>query len=116
MRPPARGQDNGAGASHPQGPHLQERGEAEGLLIAGHAGLLDVSQFPQSLPGSHHPPQRLLSQCQGQYGDWAWAGIYIQLSGCASENIVQELRESRGGRPGLSVLTSRLVSVDVKNY
>ena len=30
--------------------------------------------------------------------------------------IVQELCESRGGRPGLSVLTSPLVFVDVKNY
>ena len=30
--------------------------------------------------------------------------------------IVQLLCESRGGRPGLSVLTSLLVSVDVKNY
>ena len=30
--------------------------------------------------------------------------------------VVQELCESRGGRPGLSVLTSLLVSVDVKNY
>ena len=30
--------------------------------------------------------------------------------------IVQELCQSRGGRPGLSVLTSLLVSVDVKNY
>ena len=30
--------------------------------------------------------------------------------------IVQELCESRGGLPGLSVLTSLLVSVDVKNY
>ena len=29
-------------------------------------------------------------------------------------SIVQELCESRGGRPGLSVLTSLLVSVDVK--
>ena len=34
----------------------------------------------------------------------------------AQELIVQELCESRGGRPGLSVLTSRLVSVDVKIY
>ena len=32
------------------------------------------------------------------------------------EFIVQELCESRGGRPGLSVLTSLLVSVDVKIY
>ena len=30
--------------------------------------------------------------------------------------IVQELCESRGGRPGLAVLTSLLVSVDVKIY
>ena len=30
--------------------------------------------------------------------------------------IVQELCESRGGRPGLSVLTSLLLSVDVKQY
>ena len=33
-----------------------------------------------------------------------------------SNSIVQELCESRGGRPGLSVLTSLLVSVDVKIY
>ena len=32
------------------------------------------------------------------------------------DQIVQELCESRGGRPGLSVLTSLLVSVDVKIY
>ena len=32
------------------------------------------------------------------------------------DDIVQELCESRGGRPGLSVLTSLLVSVDVKIY
>ena len=31
-------------------------------------------------------------------------------------SIVQELCESRGGRPELSVLTNLLVSVDVKNY
>ena len=30
--------------------------------------------------------------------------------------IVQELCESRGGRPGLSVLTSFLASVDIKLY
>ena len=33
-----------------------------------------------------------------------------------SLHIVQELCESRGGHPGLSVLTSLLVSVDVKIY
>ena len=31
-------------------------------------------------------------------------------------HIVQELCENRGGRPGLSVLTNLLVSVDVKLY
>ena len=31
-------------------------------------------------------------------------------------SIVQELCESRDGRPGLSVLTSLLASVDVKMY
>ena len=30
--------------------------------------------------------------------------------------IVQELCESRGGRPGLTILTSLLVSMDVKIY
>ena len=34
----------------------------------------------------------------------------------AAHVIVQELCESRGGRPGLSVLTSLLASVDVKIY
>ena len=34
----------------------------------------------------------------------------------SDELIVQELSEGRGGRPGLSVLTSLLVSVDVKLY
>ena len=31
-------------------------------------------------------------------------------------HLVQELCESRGGHPGLSALTSLLVSVDVKLY
>ena len=37
-------------------------------------------------------------------------------AGSVSRIIVQELCESRGGRPELSVLTSPLVSVDVTNY
>ena len=42
---------------------------------------------------------------------------YIKLQ-CHHQNsiIVQELYESRGGRPGLSVLTSLLDSEDVKLY
>ena len=41
---------------------------------------------------------------------------YNQYNYTHSHTIVQELCESRGGRPGLSVLTSLLVSVDVKLY
>ena len=41
---------------------------------------------------------------------------YTARGGSYRSLIVQELCESRGGRPGLSVLTSLLVSVDVKNY
>ena len=40
----------------------------------------------------------------------------MALTSLKGEDIVQELCESRGGRPGLSVLTSLLVSVDVKLY
>ena len=38
------------------------------------------------------------------------------LSASVGAVIVQELCESRGGRPGLSVHTSLMVSVDVKQY
>ena len=41
---------------------------------------------------------------------------FNKLENDASQLIVQELCEGRGGRPGLSVLTSLLVSVDVKLY
>ena len=55
----------------------------------------------------------------GGGGVWRGAGeresIYLSLH-CHHLVIVQELCESRGGRPGLSVLTSLLVSVDVKIY
>ena len=40
---------------------------------------------------------------------------YIYIAPCL-QPIVQELCESRGGRPELSVLTSLLASVDVKIY
>ena len=43
-------------------------------------------------------------------------GGTISSATLSSPDIVQELCESRGGRPGLSVLTSLLVSVDVKIY
>ena len=62
-------------------------------------------------------------------GGYSRNGAQVHLSNPTSEDmkphsitspgsplIVQELCESRGGRPGLSVLTSVLVSVDVKQY
>ena len=42
--------------------------------------------------------------------------VYRRKQVGQQEDIVQELCESRGGRPGLSVLTSLPVSVDVKLY
>ena len=51
---------------------------------------------------------------------WCGHGVvakrYIWLVECCFMSIVPELCESRGGRPGLSVLTSLMVSVDVKLY
>ena len=44
-----------------------------------------------------------------------WRGINLVFSR-GNQFIVQELCESRGGRPGLSVLMSLLVSVDIKIY
>ena len=45
-----------------------------------------------------------------------WRGVIKGEVDGGRKVIVQELCESRGGRPGLSVLTSLLVSVDVKIY
>ena len=46
----------------------------------------------------------------------AMALLTIIVKVIAIQFIVQELCESRGGRPELSVLTSLLASVDVKIY
>ena len=53
------------------------------------------------------PPQTLHEVSRGKVNTGCWVTPLV---------IVQELCESRGGRPGLSVLTSLLVSVDVKIY
>ena len=47
-------------------------------------------------------------------GDTENSPLYTSIATGAV--IVRELCESRGGRPGLSVLTSLLVSVDLKIY
>ena len=80
------------------------------------------------------PPDRILSACFNIWSvsnRWRHKNIHLChhafkfLSACfriknhyqyLTAVIVQELCESRGGRPGLSVLTSLLVSVDVKIY
>ena len=59
-----------------------------------------LSSFPRSLPGSLNK---------------FTAAIKQQIGDCPP-NRVQELCESRGGHPGLPVLMSRTVSVDVKQH
>ena len=46
----------------------------------------------------------------------SWDLPFKGVMGQGEGFIVQELCESQSGRPGLSVLTSLLVSVDVKLY
>ena len=64
-----------------------------------------------------------LEDFRGQYNELqlleetvAALETFIRVSGLAVVVIVQALCESRGGRPGLSVLTSLMVFVDVKQY
>ena len=45
-----------------------------------------------------------------------FVAVVVDVVGVFLLFLLLELCESRGGRPGLSVLTSLLVSVDVKNY
>ena len=51
----------------------------------------------------------------GGWGGRCMVGVYLRQARQRFHKV-QELCESRGGRPGLSVLTSLLVSVDVKIY
>ena len=59
-----------------------------------------------------------MSRTEGYFAFVAvYSGTHLSIeTDTYAYHIVQELCESRGGRPGLSVLTSLLVSVDVKNY
>ena len=68
---------------------------------------------------------RLFAVAAGVHAFISGESLHCFLAGwCANKSyviatsdfIVQELCESGGGRPGLSVLTSLLVSVDVKIY
>ena len=50
------------------------------------------------------------------WGGWVRGSVGIYIERLTEKPGVQELCESRGGRPGLSVLTSLLVSVDVRHW
>ena len=63
--------------------------------------------------GNHGPSSFFIAN--GLLSVTKWIAT-IPLDQVLQSIIVQELCESRGGRPGLSVLTSLLVSVDVKTY
>ena len=99
--------------SHAQFPAELVGGRLNRSTVSG-----DVTQsHPELTSGCRAPPvTRKLEQ--------HLAEVMCTVSETSSETqsvnlsviIVQELCESRGGRPGLSVLTSLLVSVDVKLY
>ena len=88
------------------------------LLSSLPPSLPPLSQFSRKQARSHIAAHHTLSQnhsvLQCSVGQLGLA--YIRLPFVSASRIVQELCESRGGRPGLSVLTSLLVSVDVKQY
>ena len=52
--------------------------------------------------------------CSRELSYYSTGAVLRLVLKTGSFHIAQELCESRGGRPGLSVLTSLLVSVDVK--
>ena len=52
----------------------------------------------------------------GHYTFCLWLKLFWQSQGSPQSSGVQELCESRGGRPGLSVIMSLTVSVDVKQH
>ena len=82
----------------PQTTIFKEKGEPKRIWTE-HPLLASLTAWPNRLTSSIHV-----------------ASVRINLPRLRSPHTVQELCESRGGRPGLSVLTSLLVSVDVKNY
>ena len=92
------------------------RSRLSGLSTATSSGSLKwvLLQTSSVFRVNHH---RTGSGIRGRERSWFngggfWTGYFrFAVSGCSP--IVQELCESRGGRPELSVLTSLLVSVDV---
>ena len=75
--------------------------------------LYNRSAFMQSVAITCSSSDRSCVQAPSFFLCLVFIKVYYPI---IEELIVQELCESRVGRPGLSVLTSLLVSVDVKNY
>ena len=86
---------------------------------------LDISLFPHLHLAVYPPPPLPVSLfplspvcpfpgCTPLY--FPSLHLYSHCRGMTSVRRVQELCESRGGHPGLSVLMSLTVSVDVKQY
>ena len=83
-------------------------------------GISDISEAAAASPGRTEAGR----VCQHRYkmpeayrterpcAAWTYSGPWC----AATWVIVQELCDSRGGRPGPAVLTSLMVSVDVKQY
>ena len=89
-------------ALHLQVPHLH----------AGVQAARDAGEPPQQAPPQHQA--RVRTRAESAHPQ---AAARLLLSALRQgRHIVEELCESRGGRPGLSVLTSLPVSVDVKIY
>ena len=77
----------------------------------------DVLVLPHPQPGNTHVQESSVGTLFAVPHDvFATALTNAKLCWFSAGIIVQELSESRGGRPVLSVLTSLLVSVDVKLY
>ena len=92
---------------------LQQQAEHHGVQAAARQALHGAAQRPQlALHGLATEPER---RCDLQLQEVA-AVDRLKRERNAARFRVQELCESRGGRPGLSVLTSLTVSVDVKQY
>ena len=105
----------------------QEKQKIDTLAVFPTVGCISTPRHDRTY-SVRHPSIAYYSQVKGIFnGRSLRTLIYLTFIGVEAQSdisssrqplalIVQELCESRGGRPGLSVLTSLLVSVDVKIY
>ena len=84
-------------------------------LVIGHLPVCNIITQYSSFFSSSATPQPQMTPC-GNCRDVTKNPDMLTPLTTWADFIVQELCESRGGRPGLSVLTSLMVSVDVKLY